>query len=176
MLGKEILLVFRQRIFDTLPQVVVQRLLAHNVIQQSRLCRIKVGVKPGLEGANLLYLQIIEKAIGSGKNDDDLLLSRQRRELRLFQNFCEPLSSVELILCDLVQIAAELRKRSQLTILRKVELQGSRHLAHSLDLRAATDAAYGKADVHCRSNTGIEQVAFQVNLPIGDGNHVGRNV
>src|ERR1700739_4586663 len=134
MLGKEVQLVFRQRTLDAVAQVVVQRLLGHNVIQQSRLCRIEVGVKPNLEGVDLLHLQVIEKAIRSGEDDDDLLLGRKRRELRLFQNFCKPLTPVELILRDLVQIAAELRKRSQLTILRQVELQGSRHLAHSLDL------------------------------------------
>ena len=76
MLGQEVLLVFRQRTLEPVTQVVVQRLLAHNVIQQSRLCRIEVGIKPGLEGADLLYLQVIEKAIGSGENDDDLLLGR----------------------------------------------------------------------------------------------------
>src|ERR1700729_2232720 len=172
MLSQEVLLVFRQSTLDTVSEVVVQRLLAHNVIQQSRLCRIKIGIKPDLEGVNLLYFQVIEKAIGSGKNNDDLLLCRKRGELRLFQNFCKPLTAIELILCDLIQVAAELRKRSQLTILRQVELQGSGHLAHSLDLRAAAHAAHGKANVDRRSNTGIKQVPFQVNLAIGDGDHV----
>src|ERR1700733_4696202 len=71
MLGEEVLLVFRQRSFDAISQIIVQRFLADNVIQQSRLCRIKVWIKPGLEGANLLHFEVVEKSVGAGKDDND---------------------------------------------------------------------------------------------------------
>src|ERR1700721_367566 len=74
MLGEEVLLIFFKRILDPISQVVVQRLFTHNVLQQPRLCRIQVGIKPVLERADLLYLHVIEKAIGTSENDNDLLL------------------------------------------------------------------------------------------------------
>src|SRR3984885_6634198 len=76
MLSEEVLLVFLQRILDPISQIIIQRLFTHNVLQQSRLCRIQVGIKPRLERADLLYLHVIEKSIGAGENDNDLFLGR----------------------------------------------------------------------------------------------------
>src|ERR1700722_10070898 len=120
--------------------------------------------------------QIIKEAVGTGINDNDLFLRGQGRKLRLLQNFGKPLTAVELILCDLVQVAAELREGSQFSELRQVKLQGSRYLPHGLDLGAATNTADRQADVHCRANAGVEQIRLQINLAIGDGNDVGRDV
>src|SRR5206468_2417369 len=41
---------------------------------------------------------------------------------------------------------------------------------------AAADAADRQTDVHRRANTLIKQVGFQINLAVGNGNDVGRNV
>src|SRR4030095_8303235 len=76
----------------------------------------------------------------------------------------------------LVQIArSELREGRQLAVLREVETQGARHLAHRLDLRRATDARHRVTDVDRGTNALIEQVGFEEDLTVGDRNNVGRN-
>ena len=77
---------------------------------------------------------------------------RQRLKLRLFQDFGQPLAAVELVLRDLVEVAAELRESRQFTILRQVELERPADLPHRLDLRAAADAADRQADVDRRTH------------------------
>jgi len=105
------------------------------------LCRIEIRIKPNFERVDLLHLEIIEKAVRSGEDDDDLLLRRKRCELRLLEDLGEALAAVELVQRDLVQVATELREGCQFTKLRQIKLQGSRHLAHRLDLRTAAYAA-----------------------------------
>src|SRR5690606_23078929 len=39
-----------------------------------------------------------------------------------------------------------------------------------------TDAGNGDARVDCGTHPGVEQVVLQEDLPIGNGNHVGRNI
>src|SRR5439155_27218161 len=70
----------------------------------------------------------------------------------------------------------ELGKGRQLAILRQVQAQRAGDLAHGLDLGAAADAADRKTDVDGRADVGIEQIGFEVNLSVRDGDDVGRNV
>ena len=49
-------------------------------------------------------------------------------------------------------------------------------LAHGFDLRVAADAADRDTDVDRGTDVGVEQVGFQVDLAVGDRDHVGRNV
>ena len=45
-----------------------------------------------------------------------------------------------------------------------------------LDLRGGTDARNGQADGHGGTHALIEQIRFQINLPVGNRNHVRRDV
>ena len=110
---------------------------------------------------DLLHRQVVQEAAGAGKDDQNLLGERQRRELILLQHFDQALAAIELRLRGLVEIAAELREGRQFAVLREFQLQRAGHLAHGLDLRAAADAAYRQADVHRRTNAGVEQIGFQ---------------
>jgi hypothetical protein len=67
-----------------------------------------------------------------------------------------------------VQLGAELRECFQLAVLRQVETQTSRDRTHGFDLRAATHARNRNTDVHRRTNTGVEQIAFQEDLSVGN--------
>src|SRR5690606_42023295 len=48
-------------------------------------------------------------------------------------------------------------------------------LFHDLGLGCTTYPGYRDTGVHRRTDTGVEQVGFQEDLTVGDGNHVGRN-
>ena len=94
----------------------------------------------------------------------------------MLQDFDQALPAIELGLRGFVEITAELGEGREFAILRKIELHASRDLAHGLDLGAAADAAYRNADVHRRPDAAIEQIGFQKDLAVGNGNDVGRDV
>src|SRR3546814_17045180 len=73
-------------------------------------------------------------------------------------------------------IGTELREGRHLAILGEFELDRSCDLLHRLRLRGGTDTADRKADVDGRTNALIEQVGLKEDLPIGDRDHVGRNI
>ncbi len=105
-----------------------------------------------------------------------LLFGGERRELRLLEQLGQALTAVELVLRYLVEIAAKLREGGEFAVLREIELQGSGHLPHRLDLRGAANAANGEADVHSWTHAGVEEIGFKVDLTVGDRNDVGRDV
>src|SRR5690606_20509589 len=76
----------------------------------------------------------------------------------------------------LVQVRAELGEGGQLAVLRQVELQRTGDALHRVDLRRAAHTGDGDTDVDGRTNTGVEHVGVQEDLPVGDGDDVGRNV
>ena len=128
-------------------------------------------------GAHLRDRDLVEQALRAGVEDRDLLLDRQRLILRLLQQLDEPRAAIELLLRRLVEIArAELRERRELAILREIETQRAGHLPHRLDLRRAADARHRVADVDRRTHALVEQVGLEEDLPVGDRDHVGRDV
>src|SRR5262249_16249710 len=50
------------------------------------------------------------------------------------------------------------------------------HGAHGADLRRAADARDREAHVDRGPDAGVEEVRLEVDLPVGDGDDVGRNV
>jgi hypothetical protein len=54
-------------------------------------------------------------------------------ELRLLQQLRQALAAVELLQRDLVQVRAELRERSELAVLREIQLQRGADLLSRLD-------------------------------------------
>ena len=103
--------------------------------------------------------------------------TREGSVLILLQDFGEALAAAELGLSGFVElVGAELRESSEVAILRHVQTQRTSDLAHGLDLRVAADAADGNTDVDSGTNAGVEKVGFQINLAVGDGDHVGGNV
>src|SRR6185437_8389004 len=174
--GKEVGFVLIQRIANALLQLIVQRLLGGDVVQQPGLRRVQILIKPVLKGANVRDLHVVEEALRPGVENNDLLFRRERMELRLLQQLRQTLSAIQLRLRGLVQITAELREGGQVAVLRQIELQSRANLLDGLDRRRETYARYRKSHVHSRTHAGVEQVGFEEYLPVGNGNHVGRNV
>jgi hypothetical protein len=61
-------------------------------------------------------------------------------------------------------------------VLCQEKLQGTSDLLHSLKLSSGTDTRHGKTDVNGRTDTLVEELGFQEDLAISDGNDVGGNV
>src|SRR5688500_20171731 len=101
--------------------------------------------------AQLVDLDGIEEAVRRGVDDRHLLLDGDRLILRLLQDLDQAAAAIELRLRRLVEVAAELRERGQLTVLGKVEAQRAGDLAHRLDLRRS--AEIGRAS--CRERGAV---------------------
>src|SRR5665213_596064 len=129
-----------------------------------------------LEGAYLVERKRIEIAVGAGPDHADLLFHLQRRELRLLQEFSQSRAAIEQALGRGVEVRTELRERRHFAVLGELALDLAGDLLHRLGLRRRSDARHRKADVQRRANTLEEQVALEVDLAVGNRNHVGRDV
>ena len=76
----------------------------------------------------------------------------------------------------LVQIGAELRKGGELAVLGKTRAQRGGDLLHELRLRCTSDTRDRKTDVDRRALALVEEVSFEEDLAVGDGNDVRRDV
>src|SRR5205823_940295 len=100
---------------------VVELLLGRDRCQDARVARIEEAIQLVLVCPNIADSDRIQITIGAGVNDGDLLLDRQRLILRLLQDFDQALATMQLRLGRLVEVAAKLRERRELTILRQVQ-------------------------------------------------------
>jgi hypothetical protein len=132
-LGDEVGFVLLERGVDAALDVVVEGLLGSDVAQQLRLGRIQIRIKPFFEGVDVFDLEIVEVALGSGEQDDDLLFSGEWMELRLLEQFAQALAAVELVLRDFVEVAAELGEGGQFPVLGEIKLEGRTDLLDGLD-------------------------------------------
>ena len=75
-----------------------------------------------------------------------------------------------------VEIGAELGEGGQFAVLGEVALDLAGDLLHRLDLRGAADARDGETDRDGRADALVEEIGFEINLAVGDGDDVGRDV
>src|SRR5437899_2778991 len=95
---------------------LVDLLLARDRREDARVARIEEPIQLFLVRPQIADRDRIEIPIGAGVNDGDLLFDRQRLILRLLQDFDQALTSMQLCLSRLVEVAAKLRERRELTI------------------------------------------------------------
>src|SRR5271157_2597576 len=163
-------------ILQLFAQGVVQNFPGPDFLPQPAVRVVHEPVEFLLELPALVQRQIVQVTVGSGEDNRNLLFHRQRLVLALLENLHHVPAAVELRQRGLVQIGAELREGRQLAVLRQVQAQAARNLLHGLDLGVAAHAAHGDAHVDGRPYVGVEQIGFQVNLPVSDGNDIGGDV
>src|SRR5437016_3084819 len=111
-------------------QLVVQDLLLPDAAEYVRVARLDELVELGLERAHLRQRDLVEISVRARVDDRDLALHRERLVLRLLQQLDETRPAIETRLRRLVEVAAELRERGELAVLREVEPQRARDLPH----------------------------------------------
>src|SRR5690606_14615274 len=129
-----------------------------------------------LEFAYFIYGYTPQQSFYPGIDNGYLLLDRNRRELALLQDFHVAHPFVQYGLRGGVKVGSELRKRFQFTVLRLVQLQCTGNLFHGFNLGITAHPRYGDTHVNGGTHTGVKQVRLQENLPVGDGNHVRRDI
>src|SRR6266545_5890100 len=133
-------------------------------------------VQARLEGENRFDSQRIQVTLRARIDRGDLQLDVHRLVLLLLQDLDQAPAAGKLRLRRLVEIRAKLRERGELPVLGQIQAQRPGHLLHGLDLFVAADARHRETHVDGRAYTRIEEVRFEVDLPIGDRDDVGRNV
>jgi hypothetical protein len=121
-------------------------------------------------------LKLVEETSDTGVKDANLFFSGNGNVLLLFEQFCEFLTSVEELLSSCVQIGTELGEGGDFTILSELELEGTGNLLHGLDLGGGADTGHRETDVDGGTDTLVEELSFEENLAIGDGDDVSGNV
>src|SRR5688572_10022353 len=121
-------------------QVIVEDLLLSDAGQHARMAGLEEPVEILLVATHIFNRNRVEEALGGRIDNGDLLLDGERLILRLLQNFDETAAAIELCLCRLVEVAAELGESRELAVLCEVETQRASHLAHRANLCGAADA------------------------------------
>ena len=108
--------------------------------------------------------------------DRHLLFHGHGSRAVLLEHFHNALALCQAGLGVRVQIGTELGKGLQLAVLGVDQLQGAGHLLHGLDLGVAANTGHRDAGVDSGHNARVEQLRFQEDLTIGDGDDVGGDV
>jgi hypothetical protein len=154
----------------------VSSFLRGNVVEQRCVIVFEISQQLRFKTADFRHRDVIHIPVRRSPDDKHLFFERHRRILPLLENFRQALPTCQQALCGFVQVRTKLRKGRQLPVLRQLQPQRPGNLLHGFRLRRTAHPRNGVADVDGRADAGIEQVRFQKNLTIRNGNHVGRNV
>ena len=124
----------------------------------------------------VLGLDLVDEAVGTRVDDQHLLLDRHGLVLPLLEDLHQPAAAGDLPLGGRVQVRSELGEGRHLAVLGKVQPEPAGHLLHGPDLRVAADTGNRQAHVDGGTNARVEQVRLQIDLAVGDGDDVGRDV
>lgn len=94
------------------------------------------------------------------------------RGLFLFENFRQARTLSENGFGRIVQFRAELTELRHFAVVREVETNLSAHLFHRFALCGAAYTGDGKSDVDGGTHARTEQLAFEINLSVRNGNDV----
>lgn len=157
-------------------QLLAERALLFNLREEVGLAALEVGQEVGLPLQDLVDWHLVKVTIDTCEDERHHLVDSHGRVLLLLQKFHETFTTVQGLLGRGVEIGAELSKRSDFTVLGQEELERSSDLLHRLELRSRADTRHRQADVDGWADTLVEQLGFQEDLTVGDGNDVGGNV
>ena len=134
---------------------------------------LKIG---SFESINVRSRDLIEISSNTSVEKAYLLFRGHRNVLFLLDELSEFLTSEEKLLGGGIKIRTELGEGSDLSVLGKIELDGTRHLLHGFDLGGGSDTGYGKTDVNGRSDTLVEKIRFQEDLSISNRDNIGGDI
>ena len=128
------------------------------------------------EGAHVLQRHVVHQAAGGHIQEDGLAAHRHGVVEGLLEQLQQPAAVVQSLLRGGIQIGGELGEDLQLPEPGQINTQGTGGLLDGPGLGCAAHAGHGQAHVDGGPLSGEEQVGFQVDLAVGDGDNIGGDV
>lgn len=151
-------------------------MLSSNGLENVGVLGTEVLEVSALEFTNVGGIDLIEETSDTGVENAHLLLSGHGNVLVLLDELSKLLTSLKELLGGGIKIGTELGESSDLSVLSQIELHGTGHLLHSLNLGSGSDTGDGKTDVNGRSDTLVEKIGLQEDLSISNGDNVGGDI
>ena len=129
-----------------------------------------------LELLDLGGLDLIKVSTDTAEKNASLLFNGHGHILLLLEELSELLTTVKKLLGGSIKIGTELSEGSDLTILGKLELQGTGELLHGLNLGSRSDTGDGKTDVNGGADTLMEELGLKEDLSISNGDDIGWDI
>jgi len=154
--------------------IVVVIALLVDLGKQVCVLGLEVGDHGFLESTDLVLLDIGQEAFLGSKQADTHLGDGHRSILVLLHQLGNALTMLQLLAGGFVQVRCKLGESCQFTILSQSGTDTTREFLDDLGLSRATNTRYRYTGVNGRTDTRVEQIGFQEDLAVGDGDHVCR--
>src|SRR5690606_18107880 len=128
-----------------------------------------------LDAQDLIDVKVVQVTVYHCVQRHGLLPNCERLVLGLLEQLHHATAALQLAMSGDVQRGCELRESSQFTVLRQVGTNTARQLLDNLGLCSTTHAGHRNTGVNSGTDTSVEQVGFQEDLAVGNGNYVRRN-
>lgn len=161
---------------ELLFQFLGQLSLPLDSLESLILVRLEVSQQISLPLENLVDGDSIKETVDTSEDEWNHLLDSHRVILLLLQELGQTLTTSKSLLSGSIQVRTELSEGSNFTVLSQEELEGTSDLLHGLELCRGSNTGDRETDVDSGTNTLVEQLCFQENLAISDGDDIGRNV
>ena len=172
----ELLLELADGLLETRAGLVLELLGLADRVQQALLLAAQVVEELGLEAGDVLDGDRVELAGWCRPRSRRPAPRPGTARPALLEQLDEASTLGELGPRGGVEVGGEHGEGLHRAELREVELQTTGDVLHGLDLRGATDSGDGDTHVDRGTHVGVEQVGLEVDLAVGDGDDVGRDV
>src|SRR5690606_16566213 len=166
---------FFQSSFQAGSDVVVEAAFSTDLLEKIFLLGPHPVQQLCFELHNLVNINIVKEAFVGCEQYSTHFRNGHRAVLVLLHQLGYALTVLQLLTGCFVKVRSELGESRQFPVLGQGQTDVTAELFHDLGLGCTTYPGYGDTGVHRRTDTGVEQVGFQEDLTVGDGNHVGRN-
>lgn len=140
-------------LLELLLQVLLELARLLDLVQDALLVGAHVVDQVGLPRQDLVDRDVVQDTVDTGVDERHHLGDGHGRVLLLLEQLGETLATVERLLGGSVQVGAELREGSDLTVLSQEELEGTGDLLHGLELSGRTHTGHRQTDVDSRADT-----------------------
>ena len=149
-----------------------------------RLKHIRIGfVGVGSRGSYALRrladfprLDLREHTLAKSEQERRLFAERIVHLSVLREQVGQPFAAGKHFLCGRVQVGADAGEHRHFAVLRQLDAQRRRYLAHRDRLRRSADTGNRQTGIHSGTDAVVEQLGLQINLTVRDGDHVSRDI
>mmetsp|Transcript_18326 Transcript_18326/g.33226 ORF Transcript_18326/g.33226 Transcript_18326/m.33226 type:complete len:259 (-) Transcript_18326:944-1720(-) len=148
----------------------------HNLLKSLGMGAPHMGEEGFFKDLDIFHINTITVSLHANEKRGNDFLGLVRLVLSLLEELIKSDTTVKLLLGSRVKIGTELGKGGNLTVLGKLELHCTSNGFGGLVLGSGSDTRHGKTNGNGRALTLVEELGFEENLSISNGNHIGRNV